>query len=109
MNDNLLPILSLSLVWWLSSLPLDPRFAGSNPSDDNGYLPAVKILSTTFFGREVKPLVSYRKIYDMLKNPAEYDRDTSPAKLTDISRQISLCFATRCVCWYFPRALVAEY
>jgi hypothetical protein len=31
----------------------------------------------------------------MLKIPAEYDSNTSPANLTDISRQASLCVAVR--------------
>jgi hypothetical protein len=33
----------------------------------------------------------------MVKIPTDYDRDTSPAKFTDISRQVTPCFATRCV------------
>jgi hypothetical protein len=41
---------------------LDPRFAGSNPAVDNGFLRAIKIRSTTSFGGEVKPLVTYQKI-----------------------------------------------
>jgi hypothetical protein len=40
--------------------------------------------------------------YGMLKIPAEYDKDTSPAKLTDIYRQVSPCFVTTCVCWHLP-------
>jgi hypothetical protein len=37
-------------VW----LPLDPSFAGSNPTEDDGFLRAMKIRSTTYFehGRE---------------------------------------------------------
>jgi hypothetical protein len=38
----------------------------------------------------------------MLKIPVEYDRDTSPVKLTDISRQVSPASGTRCLCWYLP-------
>jgi len=34
--------------------------------------------------------------------------DTSSAKFTDISRQVSPCFATKCLCWYLPNALVDE-
>jgi hypothetical protein len=33
----------------------------------------------------------------MSKIPEEYDRDISPAKLTDICRQVSSCFAARCL------------
>jgi hypothetical protein len=35
---------------------LDPRFAGSNPVKDDGFLRAIKIFSTKFFRGEVKPL-----------------------------------------------------
>jgi hypothetical protein len=35
----------------------------------------------------------------MLKIPADYDRDTSLTKLPDISRQVSLYFATWYLCW----------
>jgi hypothetical protein len=34
---------------------LDPRFAGSNPAEDDGYLMAIKICSMTSFKVEVKP------------------------------------------------------
>jgi hypothetical protein len=40
---------------------------------------------------------------------AEYDRDTSPVKLTDISRQLSPGFATRCHCWYCWQHCVTVY
>jgi hypothetical protein len=38
-------------------LALDPRLAGSNPAEDNGFLRVMKISSTTSFGREIKPAV----------------------------------------------------
>jgi hypothetical protein len=41
-------------------LPLNPRFAGSNPAVGDGFLRAIKIRSTPFFG-EVKPKASCRK------------------------------------------------
>jgi hypothetical protein len=34
----------------------------------------------------------------------EYDRYTSPVELTDISRHVSPCFATRCLCWYLSES-----
>jgi hypothetical protein len=34
---------------------LDPRFAGSNPAEDDGYLMVIKICSMTSFKGEVKP------------------------------------------------------
>jgi hypothetical protein len=42
-------------------LPLDPRFAGSNPAEDDGFLRVIKIRSTTSFGGEVKPSVPCRR------------------------------------------------
>jgi hypothetical protein len=35
----------------VACLPLDPRFAGSNLAEDDGYLRVIKV---TFFGGEVK-------------------------------------------------------
>jgi hypothetical protein len=34
----------------VACLPLDPRFAGSNPAEDDAFLRAIKIRSTTSFG-----------------------------------------------------------
>jgi hypothetical protein len=42
-------------------LPFDPRFADSNTAEGNGFLRAIKILSTHSFGGEVKPLASCSK------------------------------------------------
>jgi hypothetical protein len=66
---------------------LEPRFAGSNLAEDDGFLRAIKVRSTTPFGGEVKPSVSYRKVYGVLKNPVEYERDTPSAKFTSIYNQ----------------------
>jgi hypothetical protein len=41
-------------------LPLDPRFAGSNPAEKDGFLRVIKISSTASFGGEVKPSVPCR-------------------------------------------------
>jgi hypothetical protein len=49
---NLAQILSFSAVKWLSYLSLDPRYSSSNPAEDDGFLRAIKINSTTFFGGE---------------------------------------------------------
>jgi hypothetical protein len=38
----------------VACLPLDPRFAGSNPAEDDRFLRVIKIRSTTSFGGEVK-------------------------------------------------------
>jgi hypothetical protein len=42
----------------------------------------------------------------MLKNPAEYERDTSQAKFTDISRQVSASLLG--ICRYLPELPVDE-
>jgi hypothetical protein len=80
-----------------SPRPKFPRFAGSNPAQNDGFLRVVKIRSMTSFGREVKPAALRRKILRHVKDPSEHDRDISPIKLTDISRQLSSCFVTRCL------------
>jgi hypothetical protein len=73
----------------LSRLPLDPRFAGSNPAEDNGLFRAIKIHSTTSFGGEIKSSAPCRKILrHVIKISAEYDRDTTSAKYKNISRQL---------------------
>jgi hypothetical protein len=43
---------STSVVQWLSCLPLNPRFAGSKPADDDGFLREIK--SATCLPSEVK-------------------------------------------------------
>jgi hypothetical protein len=50
-------------------LPLDPRFAGSNPAEDDGFLKAIKIRSPTSFGGEIKPAVPRRKGLRHVKEP----------------------------------------
>jgi hypothetical protein len=47
-----------------------------------------KTHSTTSFIEELKPSASFLRFCGMLKNPAEYDRDTSSAKFKNISRQL---------------------
>jgi len=44
----------------------------------------------------------------MLKTPANYDRDNSPAKLTDISRQTSSDLLLGVCALFWERALVEE-
>jgi hypothetical protein len=38
----------------VACLPLNPRFAGSNPTEYDGFLRVIKISSSTSFGGEVK-------------------------------------------------------
>jgi hypothetical protein len=49
---------------------------GSIPAENDGFLRARKISSTTSFGREVKPAVPFRKILWHDKEPYEYESDT---------------------------------
>jgi hypothetical protein len=49
--DQLLLVALGGLV--IACLPLDTRFAGSNPAEDDGFLRVIKIRSTTSFGGEV--------------------------------------------------------
>jgi hypothetical protein len=52
----------------LSCSPLDPKFAGSNPAEDNGFLSVIKISWLPLKGKQ-----SYRShamnSYRMLKKP----------------------------------------
>jgi hypothetical protein len=41
--------------------PFVPKFAGSNPAEDFGFFKGKKILSTPYFGGEVKPSVPCRR------------------------------------------------
>jgi hypothetical protein len=50
-----------SVDQWLACLPLDPRFAGSIPTEVDGFLRVIKIRITTSFGGEVKPSVPCRR------------------------------------------------
>jgi hypothetical protein len=52
----------------VACLPLDPRFASSNPAGDDGFSKAIKIYSTTSFGRKIKPSVLCPKILRYVEN-----------------------------------------
>jgi hypothetical protein len=57
----------------VACLPLDPRFAGSNPADDDGFLRVIKIHSATSFGGEVKPSVPCHHLQHV-KEPYEHEK-----------------------------------
>jgi hypothetical protein len=61
---------------------MDPKFAGSNPTKDNGFLRVMKVHSTTSFRGDVKLSVPCHKILQHVKVPYEYKRDTSYAKFS---------------------------
>jgi hypothetical protein len=52
----------------VACLPLDPRFAGSNPAEDDGFLRVIKIRSTPSFGGEGKSSVPCRRFTACKKN-----------------------------------------
>jgi hypothetical protein len=78
-------------------LVIGPKFHGFKPSLGRWAFGGDKICSTTSFGREVKPSVPCRKILRHVKQFYGYERGTSQAKFTVISRQVSPCFGTRYV------------
>jgi hypothetical protein len=49
-------------------LPLDPRFTGSNPAEDDGILRVIKICTMTSFVGEVKLAVPYKILWHV-KDP----------------------------------------
>jgi hypothetical protein len=53
----------------LKYLPLDPRFAGSNPAKGDGFLRAKKISRTPSFGGKVNPSAPCQKILLHVKEP----------------------------------------
>jgi hypothetical protein len=57
-------------------LPLDPRFAGLNQADEDGFLMVIKICCTTSFIGEVKPKIPCCKILRPVKELCRYKKDT---------------------------------
>jgi hypothetical protein len=55
-------------------LQLNPRFAGSNPGDEDGFLRAIKILSKTSFGGDARPSPPCRRILRHVKDPYTYGK-----------------------------------
>jgi hypothetical protein len=53
---------------------LDPRFAGSDIAEDDGFLRAIKVCSKPSIGGEIKPSIPCLKIPDMLKIPSKYEQ-----------------------------------
>jgi hypothetical protein len=75
---------------------LDPRFAGSNPTEDDGFLRAIKIRSTTSF-EEVKPSVPCM-VLRYVKEPYIYERYILRRQNSaDISSPCFSFFATICL------------
>ena len=74
------------MVPWLSYLPLDPRFAGSNPAGVGGFFSERKNPGYDFLRKEVKPSV---RIVDLqhVKEPQAEIR-ASEQSLSDFSRSL---------------------
>jgi hypothetical protein len=53
---------------------LDPRLADSIQAEGGGFLMAIQIRSTPYFGGEEMPEAPCRKILGMLKVPSKYER-----------------------------------
>jgi hypothetical protein len=58
----------------LGVLDTGPKGRGFKPGRGDGFLRAINIRSTTFFGWEVKPEVPCRKILRHVKDPLTYQR-----------------------------------
>jgi hypothetical protein len=60
----------------VTCLPFDLIFAGSNPTEDDGFLRAIKKRCTTTFGEEVKLSISCREILLHIKCSHEHESDS---------------------------------
>jgi hypothetical protein len=60
----------------VACLQFGPRFVGSNPAENDGFLKATKIGSIIYFGGEVKPSIPCHKILCHVKEPYERETDT---------------------------------
>jgi hypothetical protein len=58
-------------------LAIGPRFAGSNPTEGDGFFRTIKICNKPAFGGEVKPSAQCCRILRHVKEPYEYERDIS--------------------------------
>jgi len=89
-------------------LPLDPSFACSNPAENDGFIRVIKVRSATSFAGEVKPVSDVVDFYGRIKIPTVSKRYLQ-AKFTDISRQVSSCFAARCLLLTAREVRLANY
>jgi hypothetical protein len=85
-------------------LAIGQRLACSNPTENNEFLRAIKIRSTTSVVGEVKTSAPCRKILRHVKNSLRYYRDTDRQHWASISPR----FATRCLLQPEQRTLVDE-
>jgi hypothetical protein len=84
---------------------LDPRFAGSNPADDYGFLRVIKIRNTTYFEGEVKPSAPCLEFLRHVKYPYRYERSYLVCKIHPFFATF-LMFHHKVSAGYLPTALV---
>jgi hypothetical protein len=77
-------------------LVIGPKVRGFNPAEDDGFLRAIKIRSTTSFGREVKPAIPFRKILRHVKDHYS-TKEILVGQILGHFSSILSCFATRCL------------
>jgi hypothetical protein len=92
------------VVYLLSCLPLDPRFAGSNPADHDGFLRVIKIRNTTYFEGEVK-LSASCEFLRHVKYPYRYEKSYLVCKIQPFFAAF-LMFCHKVSAGYFPTELV---
>jgi hypothetical protein len=105
MLNNNLPCyrpIDVSVGGLLVSVLVGPKVRGFKPGRGRWIFKGVKIRSTTFFERKVKPPVPCLSFYGTLRNSVEYERDTSSAKIHGHFSPNFFFFATRCLCWLLP-------
>jgi hypothetical protein len=74
-------------------LAIGPKFAGSDPAQDDGFLRAIQICSTTSFGGEIKQAVPCCKFSLLVKRHLQYKRDTCRQNSwTFIAKFLPLCY-----------------
>jgi hypothetical protein len=66
-------------------LPLDPRSADSVLAEDDGFLRAIRVRSTTCFGGEVKVWSLVVSFYFMLKNPTSMKTGSRGSSVSIVS------------------------
>jgi hypothetical protein len=99
---------SSSVLQWLSCLPLNPRFAGSNPPEGDEFWRRYKFAAWLPSEGKTSRRPHVVRFYVMSNIPEEYDRDISLTKLTDICLQVLPTSLQGVSTGYCQRALVDE-
>jgi hypothetical protein len=83
-------------------LPLDPRFAGSYPAEDDGFLRAIHIWARLPSEEKWSRRLRVVRFYSMLKIPANMKEILRRQNYTDIPLQVSL------LRYYVPLLVIAR-